>query len=76
MNTTTTARVGVNDVAAAYGNARSIPGACPHCSGPFSATIHSGACPRVKAIEYHPDGAVKRVELHPEPSPGVEGRAR
>lgn len=25
---------------------------------------HSGVCPRVKAIEYFPDGAVKRVELH------------
>lgn len=25
--------------------------------------IHSGKCPQVKAIEYHPNGSVKRVEF-------------
>ena len=24
---------------------------------------HDGLCPRIRAIEYHPDGTVKRVEL-------------
>lgn len=26
-------------------------------------TIHGVTCPRVKALEYHPDGRVKRVEF-------------
>lgn len=29
--------------------------------------IHSGKCPQVKAIEYHPNGSIKRVEFF---SPG------
>ena len=32
--------------------------ACPWCSD-----HHSGRCPMVKAIEYHPNGTVKRVEF-------------
>lgn len=37
---------------------------CPHCG-----MIHQSTCPRIKAIEYHPDGiTVKRVEFH-EPKP-------
>lgn len=31
---------------------------CGWCGG-----YHSGTCPKVKAIEYHPDGTVKRVEF-------------
>ena len=30
---------------------------CPHCG-----LIHGPRCPSVKAIEYFPDGTVKRVE--------------
>jgi hypothetical protein len=30
---------------------------CPHCGG-----WHNGACPQVRAIEYWPNGSVKRVE--------------
>jgi hypothetical protein len=41
----------------------SLLGACPHCSGPYSAIFHGGPCPRIRAIEYHPDGTVKRVEF-------------
>jgi hypothetical protein len=26
--------------------------------------IHQTTCPRVKAIEYHPDGSVRRLEFH------------
>lgn len=55
---------GVNTLLTAMGNAQQINGACRWCSGPFSAVIHSGACPRVKAIEYHENGMVKRVEFH------------
>jgi len=32
---------------------------CDHCSA-----YHVGRCPRIKAIEYYPDGAVKRVEYY------------
>jgi hypothetical protein len=35
---------------------------CPHCG-----VGHIGTCPRIKAIEYHLDGTVKRVEFHPMP---------
>jgi hypothetical protein len=36
---------------------------CPWCSG----IIHYGSpCPRVKAIEYHPNGMIKRVEFKDE----------
>jgi len=31
---------------------------CPWCGG-----YHIGVCPHVRAIEYHPNGEVKRVEL-------------
>lgn len=36
---------------------------CRYC-GPF--IVHSGACPKVKSVEYYPNGAVKSVELHEE----------
>jgi hypothetical protein len=32
---------------------------CPHCG-----MIHQTTCPRVKAIEYRPDGSVRRLEFH------------
>ena len=33
---------------------------CPYCGGiPHQ---HVGQCPSVKAIEYHEDGSIKRVE--------------
>ena len=43
------------------------PVACPHCG-----TYHIATCPRIKAIEYHTNGTVKRIELH-EPQPVVRG---
>jgi hypothetical protein len=39
------------------------PLCCPWC-GP--GVFHWGACPRLRAIDYHPDGSVKRVEFHPD----------
>jgi hypothetical protein len=50
---------------AAAGLAHQMPGACRYCSSSIQATFHSGACPRIRSIEYHQDGTVKRVELHP-----------
>lgn len=32
---------------------------CAHCGSP---SPHQGQCPRIKAIEYHENGTVKRVE--------------
>lgn len=44
--------------------AAATPYQCGHCG-----TVHIGACPRIKAIEYHPNGTVARVEYHsPAPS--------
>ena len=39
-----------------------LEGACPHCSGPYNSVAHVGPCPKIKAIEYHPNGAIKRIE--------------
>jgi hypothetical protein len=37
---------------------------CPYCSDPpHSFSYHTGSCPRMKAIEYYPDGKVKRIEF-------------
>lgn len=40
---------------------------CKHCG-----LIHAygGVCPRIKAIEYYPDGTIKRVEYHGPPGIG------
>ena len=35
---------------------------CPWCGGAHEAE-HPGECPRVEAVEYYPNGAIKRVEL-------------
>jgi len=34
---------------------------CGHCGA-----IHGGTCSRIKAIDYYPDGTIKRVEYHAE----------
>lgn len=33
---------------------------CRYCG---ESVFHTGICPRIKAIEYHPDGSIKRVEF-------------
>lgn len=39
-----------------------FPGRCPHCG-----CYHTSMCPRIKAIEYYPDGCtIKRIEYHDE----------
>ena len=46
---------------------------CAHCGG-----WHACQCPRIKAIEYYPDGSIKRVEYHEPtipPSCGMESGA-
>ena len=35
---------------------------CPHCSGNNTFVFHQGKCPEVKAIEYHPNGQIKKIE--------------
>ena len=42
---------------------------CPWCSGPWNQVYHSGVCPRVRAIDYHPNGMIKRIEFWPEEAP-------
>lgn len=32
---------------------------CSHCG-----LLHLTTCPRIRSIEYHPDGTVKRIEFH------------
>ncbi len=53
----------INTLMTVMGQANHIIGTCPHCSGPFNAVYHTGACPRIKAIEYHPNGTLKRIEF-------------
>lgn len=36
---------------------------CNHCSG----NHYSDKCPYIKAIEYHENGAIKRIEFYPRP---------
>lgn len=40
----------------------STPTACPHCSGVGTLVYHSGVCPKIKSIEYNPDGSIKKIE--------------
>ena len=35
---------------------------CPYCSHDGCKVYHYGVCPKVKAIEYYPDGTIKRIE--------------
>lgn len=43
---------------------------CGWCSNPpHSRVYHYGPCPRVKAIEYHLNGRVRRVQFHGEQAP-------
>lgn len=38
-------------------------GYCPYCSNPEIKyyIVHNGQCPKIKAIEYDPQGNIKRV---------------
>ena len=44
-------------------------GYCPWCSQPHlgSYVYHGAACPKVKAIEYYPNGMIKRIEFFGQP---------
>lgn len=47
-----------------------FPSHCGWCSHPPDHMVyHYGPCPRMKVIEYHPNGRVKRVEFVREPDP-------
>jgi len=41
----------------------SISGGCLYCSNPSAGyfIIHNGICPKIKEIEYYPNGTVKRT---------------
>jgi hypothetical protein len=39
-----------------------LPHQCGHCG-----CWHTGTCPRIKRIEYYPDGTPKAVEYHGDP---------
>ncbi len=41
-------------------------GKCPHCG-----CFHESTCPRIKAIEYHKGGGIKRVEFHDVQTPAT-----
>ena len=52
-------------------NAAKVEGYCPYCSSPPSTYVfHIGKCPKVKAIEYHPNGTIKRIEFEEVPKWG------
>jgi len=40
------------------------PVTCPHCG-----IGHVGTCPRIKAIEYHENGTVRRIEFKDDVAP-------
>lgn len=36
---------------------------CPHCG-----LMHETTCPRIRSVEYHENGTIKRIEFHaPQP---------
>lgn len=39
------------------------PNACPYCSSETQYVFHQGWCPKIKSIEYHPNGTIKKIEL-------------
>ncbi len=40
-------------------SAPSVRQPCQHCG-----MTHATTCPKIKAIEYYPDGSTKRLEFH------------
>lgn len=61
MTQTTAAPFGVNTMTL-------MPRLCPWCG-----ITHGPRCPSIQAIEYHPDGSIKRVEfVKPEPIAGFD----
>lgn len=40
------------------------PIACPYCSSDITKVFHQGKCPKIKCIEYHPNGIVKKIEFY------------
>jgi hypothetical protein len=39
---------------------------CPYCSNESFKVYHPGKCPKVKSIEYHENGTIKKVEFFEE----------
>ena len=53
-----------------------MEGACPYCSSETTKVYHGGSCPRVKSVEYHLDGSVKKVEFVGSQDRGSDERRR
>ena len=39
-------------------------GWCEYCSSGTTKVFHQGKCPKIKSIEYHLNGTVKKIEFH------------
>lgn len=48
-------------------------GACPYCSSFINRVYHTGMCPSVQAVEYYPNGSVKRIEFREQAQPRMPG---
>jgi hypothetical protein len=44
---------------------------CQYCSNGCQQIYHGGKCPKVKSIEYHENGTVKKVEFFGDEKPKV-----
>lgn len=51
------------DIVSGMPKGRSDAGECPFCSTHSRTIYHAGTCPRVKRIEYYPDGTIKAVQF-------------
>jgi hypothetical protein len=36
---------------------------CPYCSSDLTKIYHMGQCPKIKSIEYYPDGKTRKIEF-------------
>lgn len=39
---------------------------CPYCSNDITKVYHTGKCPKIKSIEYYPNGKTKKIEFKEE----------
>lgn len=45
---------------------------CPYCSGKNSIVFHTDKPPRLKSIEYHPNGQLKQINFEDGPISHIE----
>ena len=46
------------------GQERFLMSECPYCSNDLTKVYHTGMCPKVKSIEYYPNGKTKKIEFN------------